>query len=1014
VPDDLFADLRRRLDCRDIASEGGLRVGHRKFQCPSQACPSHKHKRLTVLCDDGQTFTCQACPDVRGDVVDLIQLIWGLTKKEAMADAMCRAGLDSPGPPPPPPKRKEPERYVFGETDLSERLDALTIAEDHYDRLRRQGDRYLSELSATMTRSDQAETLKWLRVARAYLNDDRGIAPMMELPIRVGLAPTWRNGLRERLDQEGGAAMVDAGFRCGLLKESKAGWFERFKGRVFLPWHWTDGRACNAKGRAIPALTKPAGLWVDEGTGNLRQPMDFLGTNDSDVNHPPEMPKPPLPFGWTAAMGIGQTRTGGRTEALPIIIQEGELDALSAMIAGMPSIATGGTAGTAVACTKGLVKEHGRDKFAIIFDGDLAGRRAGKKLAVEFRCPWNTLPDGVDTNDVLRSQGAGGVRIVLSEALEHTRHETPTRKKKPPPTKAQPTKEDDLGMPPGWEMEDGRLCKLIPITDKEGTVVDWERKPTGIREPPVICWRGKDVIDGSVVVSLSGNVVGTGHGSEAAMARQKIKSTRTIVEALAPHGFDVDSTTAPTLVRFLTDYEHAFGERLPFRLGSKQMGWYGDTFLYGTDCYGPRSLSYIGDEVGILSALGTRGSQDEWVRGVLQPLQRYPVAVFGLYAALTAPLIRFVPGLTGYLLEYAGDSSSGKSTVSGAIASAFGDSSEDGGLRRAAVDTAASLEIYAALLCNLPLFMEDAHQLKHERAYELVMVWANGIGKGRAQMGGRSRQEPKRWASVAIMTGEGSVTSTSTFAGIAARVLSLPPPLPKPADGPADEEVLADIDSMDEARVEHYGHAARLWVQWLVDGHLQEMLDAYRLWLPRIRQAASHDGPQQRWAKYLALIVATAKKAHGVIGGDDVTDAVLEQALRYLGETPAPNQAEDIMDLCLAWVAMDVAGGVEGDTTVATEAQRKVWYRIMDDGTVCMAAAELKARLKPEGVSLVQMRKAWLARDYLAWKGDPTAVAKVTLGKGLTSCVPVVASRARAGMVSREEQTSEAEQDSIF
>ena len=985
-PLDVFEEIRRRLDCRDVAASLGLRVGNGYFECPDTNCPSLKKKKLAVTCPDGDTWTCCACA-LTGDAVDLLQEAKGLNKFDAVQEAKVRAGITDGKPLKdlPPPKRPKAKQIIIEPDELRLRFAVLTIATDHYDQLRRDGDDYLQNLGPMLDPQDRDKTVEHLVTARDYLNG-RGIPPLMRLPVPVGVVPWWDTGLHARLLAEGGADMESAAFRVGILKRGRKRSFEVYRGRVWLPWFDAAGvNVVNVKGRAIKGLAEACKLQMSD-DGKLSYPMHFLRTANTNPKLPPFTVRPTHPFGWSVAESI-HAQKEIRDDSVPTFIVEGEIDAVSALLTGWPAIATGGTSGVGAKPLAKLIKDPAL--WVILFDGDPTGLKGAKKLAKATKVRWTTTPVGADVNEILRRNGPGALRAQLAAFADSaTHHQQSTQEPIEQPVDL-PEGADSFGMPPGWGMRGHMLCRVH--VNKHGQE-EWEE--TGLRNPPAIVWRGRDVKDHTVVVALAGNVVASGDRVEISLPRAKIKATREIVPALADHGFDVDSTTAKTLVRYLTDFEHAFGQRLPFKYGSRQMGWHGANFLYGKDCYGPGRLHYIGEEVGILGDLGTKGTMTGWREGVLRVMEKYPAAIFGLYTSLCGPVVQAVPGLSGFALEYAGTTSAGKSTVSAAVASAWGDSDE-GGLMRPPYDTFASLELYAALMNNIPVFLEDSHLIEpKERARDLVMAWVNGQGKGRSKSGGTSRQEPRRWSTVVIITGEAPITRSTTYSGVGARVLSFPPPLPQCDDEDEKTLLMNDIKRMDSERVQHYGHAGRVWVQHLVNGGLARVLDAYHYWLPIIQGMANSDGPQQRWAKDFALITAVAQEAAPVLGGRRVEDKCLEIAVSYLRDTVSPDQANEAMELVLAWVAMDHAGGIEGDTATPETHQRKVWFRILDDGTVCVSVAELRAKLRDNSMHLGQLRKVWFERGWLMYNGKEIASQKIRLASGSTTCVPISPARA--------------------
>jgi hypothetical protein len=914
------------------------------------------------------------------------------------------------------PPRREPERFEISAFDMDARMKAMATATDHYDRIRREGDDYLRDLSiADHVRRD---VLKYLDVAHDYLNG-RGIAPLKEHVVPIGVVPALKTGLRERLLLDGGEDFIYAADRAGLFRSYRDRRdAEAFAGRVTLPWRDDAGRIAALKGRGIPALAVQCDLGVRH-DGTITVPMLFQRVNDTDPDRLPHVQRPRYPFGWYAAARMD-------TEATVLIV-EAEIDALSVMIAGVPALATGGAFGMGRKQLPGLVNA---DRTIVVYDDDDAGWKGGASLARKIGCAMSVLPRKMDANDVLRDEGVAALANAIDDAIKRagpppepelvepvpgstssSPDETgllpprwlndgpppddtdPEARRKPSKTKhSPPSAASTNGCPPGWGLNDdtGELFRVHITSSGE----QWES--TGLRNPPEIVWRGRDVDDHTIVMGLEARIVGSVKTVELGVARSAIKTTRDIVSTLADHGVDVDSTTAATLVRYLTDLEHHVGPSIPFRSGARQLGWHGKSFLYGEDCYGDDQISYIGEEAKVMRSVGQKGTHEEWVEGVLRRLERYPHALFGLYAALCGPVLHHLPGVTGFAVEYAGLSSSGKSTTASAIASAFGDPTLDGGLLRMPRDTINALELYAALMRNLPLFLEDAHLIDPpDRARDLIMSWVNGTGKGRAKRTGSARQEPRAWSTVAILTGESSIADSTTYGGVGSRVLTFEPPLPRVrGDEGVNEDVVEDIRTMDGVGAQNYGHAGRLWVQFLVDGGVHRVLQAYDDLLPMMRRVAGHEGPQQRWAKDLALVLAVADVAPDVIGGRPFDDAI-EIAIAQLQSRVVPDQAHEAMELLLSWMAMDASGGLTGTDVPAHESRRFVWFRVLDDGTVCASLAEVRRRLRNDGISLNVVQREWVRRGWLEHQGQPCQRVKIRLGSGTTSCIPISPNRAK-------------------
>ena len=984
MSDDLFAELRRRLDTHQVAAHLGLKTRNRGdyFECPDPNCPSRKKGRLTARSAGHDTWTCQAC-EAKGDSIDLIEIVKGVSTGDAVKEAKALAGIEDdpsvsqPLPPRPPP----PPEHKIAPDELRDRQRAWSIATDHYARLRMEDAEYLRTLD--IGDRDYDLTNRRLRIARTYVQA-RGFAPLKDHPVPIGVCPHWRTGLAERLAAEFGS--FEIGFRAGLLggKDSARGFFERYRGRLWLPWRDTQGVTWAAKGRAIPELAEACGLGRD---GAIDLHMLFPRTSRTG-SKPPHVYKPEVPFGWRVSRDM--LEGGGERR---VVIVEGELDALSAIVAGVPAVATGGTSGVDPDTLFDLLRTYNP---LIVFDGDELdnGKRPGRdgamRLSQKTGFKWTTMLKG-DLNDVLQRDGIGGVATALREAYHRALEPIEKLKSKPP--EVGPT-DWQFGMPAGYRLRtDGTLCQ---VTVTEDGNEEWV--PLGLRDPPEIIWRGYDVGHERSVLGLRVTPIGR-ESFEVKVDREVLKSTREIVGALAGHDVDVDSTTARSMVQFLSAQERHTADRLPAVAGSKQMGWhlkklldktdFRASFLYGLDSYGEERLTYLGAEPEVCKALRCEGTPTAWRDGVLRVLERYPKALFGLYVALAAPIIEWVPDMTGFAVEYAGLSSHGKSTTSKAIASAFGDSGENGGLLRPPYDTANALELHAQTMNHLPLFLEDHHLMDRVQARNLVMNWVNGLAKGRSARSGTRRQPTRRWATTAILTGEAPIADTTTYLGVGARVISLGTPIPVYEQADMRESVVDDIARLSETRMHHFGHAGRQWIEWLANGHVGYVIERYREYTGTLARLAKTDGPSQRLARFCALAAAVAEVAAPVIGGADGSETdVLEVAVQFLGGRKPADQVHDALEFLLSQVAIDLASGAHGDEDGYRDHQRQVWYRYMSDGTLMVARVRADAILKQQDYSLTMLEKEWLARGYLGYRGINTESHKCRLGSGSARCLP--------------------------
>jgi hypothetical protein len=248
----------------------------------------------------------------------------------------------SPARPRPAPHAAPVRSLSAG--DLDERKRALRLAALHYGFLAWGGDEgapsaaehlaYLVEM-AGMAPADAEATLRGRTAALAYAAQ-RGLCPLARRPLTalLGCCPHWRTGLREYLRLHGGPEVVEAARRAGLWKEGRNGAaFETMRGRLVFVWSDERGTISYLTGRAVPDLADACALRDEDGQLVKSYALRVWRTDGANGVG---MPAPVAPFGLCAA---------GRlvSESRPFVVVEGEIDAIGALLAGWPGVATGGT-----------------------------------------------------------------------------------------------------------------------------------------------------------------------------------------------------------------------------------------------------------------------------------------------------------------------------------------------------------------------------------------------------------------------------------------------------------------------------------------------------------------------------------------------------------------------------------------------------------------------------------------------------------------------------------------------
>lgn len=326
-------------------------------------CPFHQEKSPSFHVDDRKGFYyCFGC-HAKGDALTFVKETENLPFMEAVELLAREAGMVVPARDPQQVQRADTRNQL---TDVME------------------------------------EAVKWFRLqlktsaaaeARAYLAK-RGLSAAAQERWHLGYAPDTRQGLLQALTQKGitAAQMVEAGL-C-ILPDDGSAPYDRFRGRIVFPIRDGRGRAISLGGRAMDPNARAKYLNGPETA------LFDKGRNLFNIGPARE------------AAGKGQ----------PLIVAEGYMDVIALSEAGF----TGAVAPLGTAITEDQLRLMWRvaDEPLIALDGDTAGIRAALRL-VDLALPlleagkglrFVLLPGGQDPDDLIKSQGAPAMRVLLESA----------------------------------------------------------------------------------------------------------------------------------------------------------------------------------------------------------------------------------------------------------------------------------------------------------------------------------------------------------------------------------------------------------------------------------------------------------------------------------------------------------------------------------------------------------------------------------------------------------------------
>ena len=332
------------------------------------------------------------------------------------------------------------------------------------------------------------------------------------------------------------------------------------------------------------------------------------------------------------------------------------------------------------------------------------------------------------------------------------------------------------------------------------------------------------------------------------LSRGQILKSTTLIDLTNVEGFPSFGGIVDKLVRFLALLEK--GSSLTTELIARQPGWArtaddhifvcgnndGEVIFYPEEAYRPYA-----------SALASAGSFEAWLEVVKPTCEKFPIVLFSLLAVHVPPTLR-ITGAPNFIVNYWGDTSTGKTSCLEVIFSAWGKPSNPGGLIFSFNNTGNFSERLAAFFSDLPLAFDDAQTASDKIVELIIYMIANGIGKGRAKPYSIAKTEA--WRSVLFITSEKPATEKA-FPGAIARTLGIPE---SPFAG-IEPESLQIVKSCVQ---ENYGHLARKFIQILMQFNEKDLRQSYNGYVHDYMKMATNEFGN-RFASYFASVRVVAE-----------------------------------------------------------------------------------------------------------------------------------------------------------
>lgn len=486
--------------------------------------------------------------------------------------------------------------------------------------------------------------------------------------------------------------------------------------------------------------------------------------------------------------------------------------------------------------------------------------------------------------------------------------------------------------------------------------------------------------------------------------RKIIADSRDIV-SLASFGLPITSQDKDFVVKFFREYDKANRDNIPLLRISNYMGWQSGqaAFLWGRHLISEAGVSIggaiaqmvpaptpgvctvvfkganDGDEQ-VADGLYCEGTLDGWLSIANRALV-HPTPLVILLAACAPPLLHIL-GASNFVVETAGTTSTGKTTVQRLAASVWGcpDEREARSFLYSWDMTLVWLERAGAVLNGLPLILDDTKRVfarlpkDQARAMVSAVIYAYASGKGRGRGSILGTQRTGSFRSVLISSGEQPCAESSTdHGGARARVLSLwGAPF-----GPGDQGQL--VKDLNLAVVENFGFAGPLLVHYILQNR-----DKWPAWKDEYRQAVNHyanlavgDNVAGRLGEILAVLEVTAHRLLEALPGLVLQGAVRDILLNIWRKTVA-GAAQDA-DRALAalrdtwdWTAANAAkfyGRHRSDQVGNALEPHGGWLGRWDSGAtfdhVAYLGKPLRDRLESVGYDAAATIRTWADRGWL-------------------------------------------------
>ena len=448
---------------------------------------------------------------------------------------------------------------------------------------------------------------------------------------------------------------------------------------------------------------------------------------------------------------------------------------------------------------------------------------------------------------------------------------------------------------------------------------------------------------------------------ELMMGRASATSSKGLQEVGAAAGAPVTSANALALTRYLDAFETSNMDALPSALVTHRMGWQPNgAFVWGTTSFG----SF--DKVELLdphkaSDWRTIGDEDGWRRafGVVSGL---PLMVLAVIASVAAPLLHILDQ-EGFIVDWSGETSHGKTTALNIAASVWGSPEREApagpmGQWASAKGSSVGHRGAAAFRHSLPLILDDTKTGQRDVIAQCAYELPAGRDASRGDRDGTERV-PSTWRTVILSCGEARLSSFTQAGGARARVLDV---VGAPM-GPKTEANGARAEHVKSLLLANFGHLGPQVVTELL-----ARPDYYRarFSIHRNHRGAALAGAARRVAVHLAVLDTARELAEAAGMPTPKCDPVGFAAECIAAGASTADPPTEALRSVLTWLASiphrvhgcEPDGRHQGVEYVGAWAKDTAWREIY------LVEQTLKEQLDRMGYDSASVMEAWASRKW--------------------------------------------------